>query len=173
MKRKVRVVTYDPAWKDTFAEAELELRTIFEEGDIHHIGSTSVEGLSAKPIIDILIEVDHIERADEETERMEHHGYVARGEHGIPGRRFFYKGEGEERSLHIHTFEKGSDGAKRHLAFRDYLRSHPDVKEEYGTLKTLLVKKHPESLEDYMDGKDPFIKTVEKEALVWRYSDYR
>src|SRR5690625_735092 len=101
---------------------------------IHHIGSTSVDGLKAQPIIDIMPVVKNISRMDEFTPAMTDLGYETKGENGIIGRRFFQKG-GDNRSHHVHIFEVGSLEIEHHLVFRDYLRSHPEYVKEYGNLK--------------------------------------
>lgn len=99
--------------------------------DIHHIGSTSVPGLSAKPIIDIMPVVKDINIVDKYNEEMQGIGYEPKGENGISGRRYFEKG-GDNRTHHVHIYQVGSYEIKRHLAFRDYLREHIEVKKVYG-----------------------------------------
>ena len=134
--QKVEVIDYQESWIDMYnAEADaLKNSTGFVNPDIHHIGSTSVSGLSAKPIIDILIEVDDVGCLDDHVKCLETIGYHARGENGIPGRRYFEKG-GDNRTHQIHVFNRDSFGAMRHLALRDYLSSHPRVADEYALLK--------------------------------------
>ena len=165
--REVKVVPHDPAWKETFEAEAATLRPIVGEQAlaIHHIGSTSVPGLSAKPIIDVLVEVQEIEKVDAFDESMAEKGYEAWGEYGIPGRRFFVKKRDLNRICHIHVFEAGTPKAERHLAFRDYLREHPRTAEAYVRLKEELAEKHPTDIESYMDGKDPFIKEVQSKAI--------
>lgn len=166
--KKVVVVPYDSRWPQQFQQEAAEIHRVLGEESIllHHIGSTSVPGLAAKPIIDFLGEVNDIERVGRFNEPLAALGYEAMGEFGIPGRRYFRKG-GDERTHHLHIFEKNSSGAYRHLAFRNYLRSHPVKKEAYGALKIKLAEQYPHDIEKYMDGKDPFIKQTEKEALLW------
>ena len=117
---KVEVIDYQKSWIDRYnAEADtLRNSTGFLNPDIHHIGSTSVPGLSAKAIIDLLIEVEDVGSLDDHVKCLETIGYHARGENGIPGRRYFEKG-GDNRTHQIHAFNRGSFGAMRHLAFRD------------------------------------------------------
>jgi len=102
--------------------------------DIHHIGSTSVPGLSAKPIIDILLEVSDINELDRYNSAMAHAGYVIRGENGISGRRYFIKG-GDQRSHQVHAFASGDIQVLRHLVFRNYLRENTHIAEMYAELK--------------------------------------
>ena len=170
--RKIEVVNYRETWDDAF---RLEARALqdcigFLKPAIHHIGSTSVRGLSAKPVIDILIEIDDLELLEKEATALATIGYVFRGENGIPGRLYFEKG-GEDRSHQIHAFERGSFGALRHLAFRDYLRSRPDVANEYAILKKQVASVCNNDIDRYCDGKDAFIKKHEKLALEWYSND--
>ncbi len=92
--------------------------------EIHHIGSTSIPGIYAKPIIDILGGARKIEDIDPYNDAMARIGYGARGEFGLPGRRFFVKGV-PKRTHHLHIFESGNTELTRHLAFRDYMIAHP------------------------------------------------
>ncbi len=167
--RQVRVVPPDPAWKRTFEAEAAALRSVLadEALAIHHIGSTSVAGLRAKPTVDVLIEVRKIENLDDLEEPMAVSGYEAWGEYGIPGRRFFTKDRGPERLCNVHAFEAGTPEVERHLAFRDYLARHPETARAYGDLKGDLAERFPADMEAYMDGKDAFVKRTERKALSW------
>lgn len=166
--RKVKVVPYEDEWIDKYhSEADQLMRSIgFLNPAIHHIGSTSVPGLPAKPIIDILIEVENVADLDRYKPVMEEMGYVCRGENGIPGRRYFDKGA-DDRTHHVHAFSKSSPGAVRHLAFRDYLISHPQVAGEYDVLKIQIAASCNNNIIQYCDEKDPFIKKHEQHAVEW------
>jgi GrpB-like predicted nucleotidyltransferase (UPF0157 family) len=168
--RRVIVVPYDPAWPGLFDEEAARLRPVFGGNlvALHHIGSTAVPGLAAKPIIDMLPEVRDIGAVDSLNDALAELGYLAWGEYGIPGRRYFNKGGAVNRTHHMHCFEQGSDGLVRHLAFRDYLRAHPAEAEAYGRLKAGLAQQHPSDIEGYMDGKDGFVKGMERTALAWQ-----
>lgn len=134
--RKIIVVPYDDRWPDMFEAESLLIKTLLGgiAKDVHHIGSTSVPGLSAKPVIDILLGVSDINELDKYHSAMAHAGYVARGENGIAGRRYFIKG-GDQRSHQVHAFAVGDMQVLRHLAFRDYLRRNKDIAEEYAEIK--------------------------------------
>ncbi len=164
--RKIEVKDYDPSWPAQFeAEKELLADTLKETAAaIHHIGSTSGKDPAAKPIIDILIEVTDLESLDMLNADMERIGYNPKGEFGIPGRRYFQKG-GDNRTHQVHAFASGDPGLKRHLAFRDYLRSNPDIAEEYGNLKKQIAKTCNNDIGKYCDGKDAFVKHHEAVAL--------
>jgi len=164
--RVVEVVEYDPSWPAQFeAERTLLHQTLGEAATaIHHIGSTSVPGLAAKPVIDILIEVADLKALDALNDRMIRSGYTPRGEWGIPGRRYFQKG-GDRRTHHLHAFASGDFGLVRHLAFRDYLRSNPETAREYGDLKKSVAKTCLNDLGRYCDGKDAYVKRIEAVAI--------
>jgi GrpB-like predicted nucleotidyltransferase (UPF0157 family) len=170
--RKIEVLPHNPNWKQDFAE---ELKLVADAlGNnvikIHHIGSTSIPGIYAKPIIDMLVEVANIDQVDAFNPPMIALGYEVMGEHGIPGRRFFMKEINQIRTHHIHAFKVGSHDVERHLAFRDYMILYPESAQKYSELKQDLAKKFPNDIESYMDGKNGFIKNMEKHALAWRES---
>lgn len=134
---------------------------------VHHIGSTAVYGLAAKPIIDIMPVVYNLEAVDNAALEFEKAGYEYMGEFGIAGRRYLRKGS-DKRTHQIHIFaETNVNDIKRHLAFRDYLRVNKDVRDEYAKLKKELAKRYPDDIESYCDSKDEFVKAVEKDALAW------
>lgn len=169
MARRIVVVDYDPRWEQQFQSEAKQIKAILKENCIavHHIGSTSVKGLRAKPIIDIMPVVRDISLVDIHNRELEALGYESKGEYGIPGRRFFIKG-GDNRSHHIHFFEVTNRAEIiRHLAFRDYLRSHPDAAREYAGLKAALAEAFPYDIDGYCSGKDAFVKAQEQKALVW------
>ena len=168
--RTIEVVDYRPEWEKMFKEEEKEIRNILGKNCIavYHIGSTSVRELPAKPIIDIMPVVKDISLVDAHNPEFQALGYDCRGEFGIPGRRFYAKG-GDKRTHHIHIFEKSSQAdIKRHLAVRDYLRSHPDTTREYGNLKKQLASLYPHDNDRYCDGKEAYMKELEQKALKWQ-----
>ena len=133
--------------------------------DVHHIGSTAIPGIYAKPVLDLLLVVDSVTALDNKQSAIEALGYEARGEYGIPGRRFYRRDNADsDRTHQIHAFETGSPQIARHLAFRDYMIAHPDAAQAYSDLKRELAAKHPNDIEAYMDGKDAFIQEVDRRA---------
>ncbi len=169
--RKVEVVPHNPKWRDTFlAESKHIVDAL---GDnivaIHHIGSTAIPSIYAKPIIDLLVELKDITKVDEQNSAMESLGYEVMGEYGIPGRRYFRKhNQAGIRTHHVHAFEIGSEEIERHLAFRDYMIAHPEEAYKYSELKRQLAREHPHNIDGYMDGKDGFIKEMDLKAAQWR-----
>ena len=170
MTRTLKVVPYDSGWADQFQVEKNSLQQVF--GDIlvavHHIGSTSIPGIKAKPIIDILVVVRNIEQVDACNDAMIVLGYEPRGEFGIPGRRFFSKGGEEHRSHHVHVFESGHPEIARHLDFCDYLRAHPEEARRYGQLKEELARKFRHASDRYTEGKTEMIREMDRKALAWR-----
>ena len=170
---KVEVVPHDPRWREAFeAEAEQVAAALGENVvAVHHIGSTSIPNIYAKPVIDLLVEVGDIAEVDGRSSAMQALGYEVKGEYGIPGRRYFRKDNREgARTHHVHAFEAGSAEALRHLAFRDYMMAHPADAQRYSELKRRLAEEHPQDIDGYMDGKDGFIKEIDRRAARWRAS---
>lgn len=168
----VELKPHDPQWA---AAAEYEagrLRSAL--GDelvaVHHIGSTSIPGLLAKPILDLVPVVRSIEALDGAQARLERLGYDWWGEYGLPERRYCSlvdKASGK-RLVQLHCYEEGSPGVTRHLAFRDYLRAHPELVAEYEALKRRCADAHPDSSHAYGACKGDWVKRVETEALAAR-----
>jgi GrpB-like predicted nucleotidyltransferase (UPF0157 family) len=170
MPNPVVVKPHDPHWFDLFrSESAVVARALAPHTcAIHHIGSTAIPTIHAKPIVDMLVEVSDIHAVDDRNPAMEAIGYVAMGEFGIAGRRYFRKNnEHGVRVFHVHAFATGSPEIDRHLAFRDYLLAHPEPAAEYSELKQALAAAHPDDIDAYMDGKDAFIKRIEALALGW------
>lgn len=169
MAQHIEIVGYDPSWEEKFNREARLIEEILggELVAIHHIGSTAVKGLAAKPIIDIMPVVKDVSRADGFNARFEEIGYEAMGEFGIAGRRYFRKG-GDHRTHQLHVFQAGDrKNILRHLAVRDYLRACPAEREAYGALKRWLAGQYPEDIEGYCDGKDAFVRALERRALDW------
>jgi GrpB-like predicted nucleotidyltransferase (UPF0157 family) len=173
MARRVEVVPHNPNWRGAFESESKQIAAALDDNvvAVHHIGSTAIPTIHAKPIIDMLVEVREIAKVDERDSAMQALGYEVMGEFGIPGRRFFRKdNETGIRTHHIHVFEVNSAQVERHLAFRDYMRSHAEDAQKYSELKQELAKKYLNDIEGYVDGKDGFIKEMDKKAAEWRIS---
>ena len=175
MGRKIEVIDYDPRWLAEFETESTMLARIFGDrlADIQHIGSTSVPNLAAKPIIDILIVLDHTDDIDSFNPFMEGLGYRVRGEcldviiPGTPGRFYFTRETNGVRSHHVHICAKGHAEIPDKLAFRDYLRAHKNVALAYADLKRRLALDHHFDNIGYMRGKDAFVKSVLADARRW------
>jgi GrpB-like predicted nucleotidyltransferase (UPF0157 family)/GNAT superfamily N-acetyltransferase len=156
--RIMEVVPYDLNWPKQFeAEAELLKQAL---GDncvaIHHIGSTAVPGLAAKPTIDIIPVVKDLSKIDDN--KLVVLGYAPRGEMGMPFRSFYNKGE--PRTYHLHIWEEDNPEIEKHLLFRDYLIAHPDAANKYENLKLQLANKFRNDRQNYTGSKDALIKEI-------------
>jgi GrpB-like predicted nucleotidyltransferase (UPF0157 family) len=157
--RPVYTADYDPHWPATFEQlrgliagalAGLALR-------IEHIGSTAVSGLAAKPIIDLDVVIGTVADLPAITTRLRTLGYQPEGDLGIPGREAFTTPPGAP-SHHLYVCARDSRELARHLAFRDFLRSHPDVADVYAELKRSLASQFRDGKTDYAEAKAAFIE---------------
>ena len=167
MRQHITVTEYDPLWPQKFQAESLLIRGILADNclAIYHIGSTAVPGLAAKPIIDVMAVVKSLAQVDDAAEDFSQIGYEYLGELGIAGRRYLRKG-GEERTHQIHIFQADDwHNIGRHLAFRDYLRSHEKERAEYAAIKAELAQRFPYDIDGYCDGKAHFVQEMERAAL--------
>ena len=169
--QRVYLLPHDPQWAEEFARESAALASALNPllVEFHHIGSTAIPGIRAKPIIDMLAVVDDLGALDRQNSRMEALGYEAMGELGISGRRYFRKNDAAgERTHQIHAFQTGSPQIERHLAFRDFMRTHREHALEYEALKDRLAELYPTDISSYADGKDAFIHEMDVRAAAWR-----
>ena len=157
---EVEIAAYDLSWPEIFTGEAWAIRQAL--GDVflgvEHVGSTSIPGLAAKPIVDIVVSVTSLAAAISALEML---GYDCRGENGIPGRLFFRKGLIEfKRTHHLHLIEAGHEQWASMLAFRDYLRSHPSDARRYEELKRALAEKFRDNRSAYTNGKADFVQTM-------------
>jgi GrpB-like predicted nucleotidyltransferase (UPF0157 family) len=165
----VVLAAYNPEWPQMAARHAEHLRVLGSALVIvHHIGSTSVPGLTAKPIIDLMPLVTNISVLDQERWRVESLGYDWHGEFGISGRRFCtLSDETGNRVAQLHFFVTDSPHAPRHIAFRDYLRAHPEAARAYANEKHRARDLHPDDSHAYSDEKAAWIRDAEAKALIW------
>ena len=157
---------HNPNWRAAFEEEAARLRLVAPI-ELHHIGSTAVPAILAKPIIDILGEVADLAMLDKTAGQFESLGYEVMGAFGIEGRRYFRKCDAQGvRTHHLHVFTVGSEHITRHLVFRDYLRAHPEDARAYSHLKARLTANRAD-WGAYQDGKADFVQNVEAKALAW------
>lgn len=167
MAQHIVVTRHNPVWFEVFETEAGHIKTILGDNcvTIHHIGSTAVPGLAAKPIIDIMPVVKSLEAVDLVAVKFEKIGYEYLGEFSIPGRRYLRKG-GDERTHQIHIFaDSDTQNINRHIAFRDYLRTHTEARDEYAQLKKELAEKYPYDIDGYCNGKEQFVKEIELRAI--------
>ena len=125
---------------------------------IEHVGSTSIPGVPAKPILDILMGVEDFEKARVCIAPMTNIGYEYRGENGIPRRHYFVRGD--PRTHHAHMVEVESDNWQTTLRFRDLLRAHSDLAAEYGRAKELLARTYADDRKAYQRAKDKVVERI-------------
>lgn len=164
---KVRLTEFSEEWAKMFKNEAQFLTTIFGDEIIsfEHFGSTSVRGMKAKPVIDMMCIVKEIDKIDTFNEKMEKLGYDVAGEWGITGRRLFRKG-GENRTHHIHFYQFDNPEIERHLIFRNYLRTHPKEVARYSSFKEELTQKF-DNTSEYSPAKKSFVEEMEQRALLW------
>ncbi|USQ14778.1 GNAT family N-acetyltransferase [Legionella lytica] len=162
-KRLIKVLPYDSHWSGQFTEeAQLIQKALGPNCiEIHHIGSTSVPGLAAKPIIDMIPVVWDITQVDAMNPLMIELGYEVKGESGMLFRRFFQKG-GTQPSFNVHVFEQESAEIERHVKFRDWMHKHPKDRDAYAQLKQNLAQLHPDDISAYCFGKEDFVSQIDK-----------
>ena len=163
----IRLAAPDPDWPTQAAAEAARWDGIDGMKSIHHIGSTAVPGLIAKPILDLMpvfTDADAMEASRPDLERL---GYEWMGAYGLPGRRYVRRDDPEtgERLSQAHCYAEGHEDIRRHLAFRDALRSREDLRMAYGALKSRCASDYGHDAGQYADCKSDWIKRVEAEAL--------
>lgn len=176
MSRRIEVVEYNPNWVIKYEQEATRIPSVFgnEFLSIHHIGSTAIPGIKAKPVIDILVivrDTGSVKRFDDE---MVHLGYRPRGEcldaavAGTPGRFYYSKDTNGVRSHQVHVVQKDHFQIDEKLAFRDYLRNHPEEANAYSAMKETLAEKNRYDSAAYANGKSDCIRTMTAKALTWQ-----
>lgn len=168
MGEKVIIAPYDPEWPELFRRLGARLRGAL--GDvalrIDHIGSTSIPGLAAKPIIDVQISVASFDPLDAYRIPLESVGFVWRADNPELTKRYFRESPGDRRT-HIHVRRAGSFSEQFPLLFRDYMRTHPEDAERYAALKHMLAEQYAEDRHGYVEAKGPFVWQTIRKADEW------
>ena len=164
---KVMVMPYDRAWKTAFEAIKMEIERAV--GDlvlgIEHVGSTSVEGLPAKPCIDIDVVIEDYGVFEEVVRRLAEIGYIHEGNLGIPDREAFcYSDKPHLMSHHLYVCPRYSRELHRHITFRDYLRSQPEAVKQYGAVKEEGARLFPDDIEGYIAHKTPCIEELYRQC---------
>ena len=162
------LVPHDPSCPAQFAAARAEMMAACNGLmlEVHHVGSTSIAGIIAKPVIDMMPILARHEDGLACIAPMQALGYVYRGERGIAGRHLFVRGN--PRSHNVHAFAAGNPEVERHLLFRDYLRAHPDERDAYAALKRSLAEKFGDDRREYAEAKTPFCERIDRLARAER-----
>ena len=159
----VIVLPYDKAWKTAFEEIKCELEAALAELaiGIEHVGSTSVEGLSAKPCIDIDVVIRDYSVFDAVVERLQTIGYLHEGDLGIRDREAFkYENKPNLQKHHLYVCPQYSAELHRHITFRDFLRSHPEAVRQYSAVKEQAAQLYPNDIDQYIAFKSPCIEEL-------------
>lgn len=164
MDDPIIVVAYDPQWALQFEHDRAKLLDALRDVNVQseHIGSTSVVGLDAKPIIDIMIIVDNETDALRSITPIVRMGYICLGEHEVEGRVYFRDEKPSTR--HLHLYVRGNSEIERLLNFRDYLRTHPETAQQYAELKYALAEKFRNDRVGYTEAKTEFIRDIDARA---------
>jgi GrpB-like predicted nucleotidyltransferase (UPF0157 family) len=155
----VKLEIYNTGWVSIFEEEKRLIEESISDFiiDIQHVGSTSIVGLVSKPIIDIAIGVDSLKEVNKYVEPLEKLGYEYKGEAGVSGRLFFSKGDASSKTHHIHIVEVGSINWQNQILFRNYLRMHNEVRDEYAELKNALAQEFEKDRALYTAKKAEFV----------------
>jgi len=165
--RKYSVIGYDPGWATKFESIKRALPEVFggKALRIEHVGSTSIPGMKAKPIIDVLMIVKDVEDLSQETQKMADAGYGWGRDYIAPRTFIFFRvGPDGERLENIHVCEPDAPKVKQFLAMRDYFRAFPEKAKAYSELKEANARKYPDDYPAYRAAKTSFLKEMEKEA---------
>lgn len=162
------IVEYDPEWRSLFLEVGRNIREAL--GDIadriDHVGSTSIVGLDAKPIIDIQISISNFEDVSQYKNKLESIEFVFRKENPDKTKRYFREVPGHRRT-HIHVRQTGSYSEQLTLLFRDYLREHKEDCIRYSAEKHRLMELYKQERQKYVEGKGPIVWEIIQKAHIW------
>lgn len=165
---KVTVAEYSSLWPELFEQEKHLLQSLLTDigGVIEHIGSTSVAGLAAKPIIDLMLGLPNFSLADSLIPIITAQGYsyISKYEDVMPERRYFTKKQGQTTTHHLHLVQMGSEFWQRHLLFRNFLRQHPETAQAYAALKKELAQREWQDGNEYAEAKTEFIRSIEAQA---------
>ena len=195
---KIKLEKFNPDWINVYNEIKIELKQIlrFLNPEIEHIGSTSVFGLASKPIIDILVGITDQENLDKTVEPLMNKNYIFYEKYNtvMPYRRFFVKLKtkpdnfivkntyyendnvpnelNDHKLAHIHILQFNSYHWTRHIAFREYLKHHMEIKDEYQSIKMNLSTLEWRDGNEYNSAKNDFIKKIEQKAIEWYKKEF-
>jgi len=176
----IYLADYDPRWPQMYEEERARIVSAIGEraADVQHVGSTSIPGIAAKPIIDIAVHLNSLVDALYCITPLTELGYECLGEFGIPGRIYFRKltasplpgqsHDGVGRTHQIHMYETGHEQYEKQIVFRDYLRAHAAAAREYEALKRDLAVRHAGDIEAYANAKSDFVQSILRSAALAR-----
>jgi len=163
----MKFVPYQLRWVNDFQNEKIVIKGIFKESiQLHHIGSTAIPNMFAKPIIDMMMVVSDLEKFDEKRSILHEVGYLKMGERSTDQRRFFQK-KGKNVSFHLHVLQKGNPEIERHIALREFMIANVEHRDEYIQLKKDLYKKNIDSEGHYMEGKEKYLNQIDMQVQEW------
>ncbi|MDM5155115.1 GrpB family protein [Bacillus sp. DX1.1] len=162
MDKQIIIEPYNPNWHTEFIKEKEKFIALFNNDivAIEHIGSTSVEGLGAKPLIDMMIGVNDLKQVEQWIELLQTIGYEHVFHKNIPNRRFFRKGKWRAGTHHLHVYIYNSEEWNNNLLFRDYMKTNEWARMKYRQLKQVLAAKYPFDRVAYTNEKAPFIQQI-------------
>lgn len=166
MDKPVEIKKYSPEWAKEYEKEKEKLLNLLDNNiiSIEHIGSTSVKGLDAKPILDIMVGVKDLNEVDNYIEPLKSLGYEFVFHQAFPQRRFFRKGAWRAGTHHLHFYKYESENWNNQLLFRNYLQNHPETRIKYGFLKKKLAEQYHFDRPAYTKAKSVFIREVIESA---------
>ncbi|WP_186648392.1 GNAT family N-acetyltransferase [Fluviispira vulneris] len=175
---EIKIQAYDENWLQLFNnESEKIIDSLFSDEnkslmsreycEVHHIGSTAIPGMPAKPVIDIMLELDDLNCIDYIKEKLALLNYTEFHAHVIPHYSYFSRKQNEDIAYHLHIRERGDAQINRHIHFRDYLIHHKEDAKEYAKIKYVLADKFYNNRNAYTTGKESFIQSIDRKAKVW------
>ena len=165
--KRVMVVSYDEAWKSAFEEIKAEIEDAIADliVGIEHVGSTSVEGMSAKPCIDVDVIIKDYTVFDAVVSKLASIGYIHEGDLGIKDREAFkYTDMPHLMTHHLYVCPQNSEELRRHITFRDFLRSNAEAARKYSSVKETAAELFPNDIDKYIEYKSPCIEELYKQC---------
>ncbi len=169
LPRAVVVEEWSPHWAEQYAQAAAQLHKLLGDAlaSLHHIGSTAVPGMAARPTLDLLGVANDLDRIEARDVHLLMHGWQPRGESGIPGCRSYSKGGAGRPSHRLRIYAAGHPEIDDHLALVAYLNAHLDEADAYAAHKRALAAQHPWSIEEYRAGREPLRRALGARARAW------
>lgn len=171
--RSYKIIPYDPNWPILFSQESKKIGNIIGDNilETHHIGSTSIIGMSGKPTIDILFIVKDVSKISEKIIDMEKIGYTSLGSFNAKNSHLFEKEKNGNRIFIVHFYQKDHPEIKQILAIRDYLRNHENEATKYSEIKFSLFQKFPNDYKQYRKLKDEYMESLKERAIFWSESN--
>lgn len=167
--RKAEVVSYNSCWPDLFTQEAEQIQDALGAliNQIHHIGSTAIPNMPAKPIIDMLLECNDITEMENIKNKFQLLGYLYFSRQVVPHRSYFTRKYRDDIGFHLHFYERGDPQVKLHVSFRDYLIAHPEDAQAYAKLKLQLAEQFKDDMSKFVAGKDSFVQQIDIKAKIW------